>query len=207
MFLRIATDFVCPYCYVLDACLQKLREKEPDLCIQYIPFELTEPPLPRVDVRADPQRRARYERDLVPLCRSMGLPARLPPDVSPRPYTRKAFQALFLARLKELEQAWAHRVFRAYFEEERDIGETETLLALAEDVGLDPDELENALLFGDYDEPERASYHHAKYLLGVRRVPTLFVDQRRIEPEPRDFPDLPQWLRQEEPPVQMPPLP
>lgn len=196
MFLRVALDFVCPYCYVMEAYLQKLRKEGLDLCIQYIPFELTEPPHPRADIWADPQERALYERDLLPLCRSMNLPARLPPRISPRPYSRKAFQAMFMARLKRLEMEWAHRVFQAYFEEERDIGKTETLLDLAEDVGLDPVELNDALLFGEYDEPERGSFHHAKLVLEVQRLPTLFLGDCRMEPEPRDFLGLPQWLEQ-----------
>ena len=60
--IKIASDFVCPYCYVLEAMLEQVRP-ELDLAIEYLPFELTEPPKPQVDTYNDPERRARYARE------------------------------------------------------------------------------------------------------------------------------------------------
>ena len=45
--LKIASDFVCPYCYVLEAMIEQLQP-ELDVEIEYLPFELTEPPQPQV---------------------------------------------------------------------------------------------------------------------------------------------------------------
>ena len=46
--IKIASDFVCPYCYVLEAMIAQVRP-EVDVEIEYLPFELTEPPAERVD--------------------------------------------------------------------------------------------------------------------------------------------------------------
>ena len=117
--VKIASDFVCPYCYVLETMLDRLRP-ELEVEIEYLPFELTEPPAPQVDTYNDPERRKRYARELEPLCRQLGLKMCLPPQVTPRPYTRLAFRGLYLAREQGLEESYCRRVFRAYFEEERD---------------------------------------------------------------------------------------
>ena len=81
--LKIASDFVCPYCYVLEAMIAQVRP-EVDVEIEYLPFELTEPPAERVDTYNDPERRARYAKELEPLCEKVGLKMCLPPKVVPR---------------------------------------------------------------------------------------------------------------------------
>lgn len=196
--IQIASDFVCPYCYVLEALLERLQGEGLAIEAEYLPFELTEPPEPRVDTARDPERRARYARELAPLCRELGLPGRLPPGVSPRPYTRMAFQGLYLARELGREAAYVRRVFRGYFEEERDIGDLETLLALAGEAGVDPRALREALEDGRYAAGEREAVRRARETLGVRVVPTLFLNGRRLEGAVRSLEDLRAWLLEEE---------
>lgn len=43
--LIIVSDFVCPYCYWLETLLDRLGEQ---LEIIHVPYQLTEPPAPRV---------------------------------------------------------------------------------------------------------------------------------------------------------------
>ena len=66
--LKIASDFVCPYCYVLEAMIAQVRA-EVDVEIEYLPFELTEPPAERVDTYNDPERRAPTPRSWSPCVR------------------------------------------------------------------------------------------------------------------------------------------
>ena len=49
--LIIVSDFVCPYCYWLETLLDRLGEQ---LEIIHVPYQLTEPPAPRIDVWNDP---------------------------------------------------------------------------------------------------------------------------------------------------------
>ncbi len=192
--IKIASDFVCPYCYVLEAMLEQVRP-ELDLAIEYLPFELTEPPKPQVDTYNDPERRARYARELEPLCRQVGLQMCLPPKVVPRPYTRLAFQGLYEAREQGAEAAYCHRIFRAYFEEERDIGSLEELVSLAAEAGLDPETFRSALESGKWDSEEREAVRRGKQDLQVCVVPTLFLGEHRLEGGTQSVQELLDWLR------------
>lgn len=192
--IKIASDFVCPYCYVLEAMLEQVRP-ELDLAIEYLPFELTEPPKPQVDTYNDPERRARYARELEPLCRQVGLQMCLPPKVVPRPYTRLAFQGLYEAREQSAEAAYCHRIFRAYFEEERDIGSLEELVSLAAEAGLEPETFRSALESGKWDAEEREAVRRGKQDLQVCVVPTLFLGEHRLEGGTQSVQELLDWLR------------
>lgn len=191
--LKIASDFVCPYCYVLEAMLDRLKP-ELDIEVEYLPFELTEPPAPQVDTYNDPKRRARYAEELEPLCQQVGLKMCLPPKVVPRPYTRLAFQGLYEAREKNLEDAYCHRVFRAYFEEERDIGSLQELVSLAAEAGLDPEEFRTALENGVWEAKEQEAVRHAKQELKVQVVPTVFLGDHRLEGGAQSVEGLKDWL-------------
>ena len=192
--IKIASDFVCPYCYVLEAMLEQVRP-ELDLAIEYLPFELTEPPKPQVDTYNDPERRARYAHELEPLCRQVGLQMCLPPKVVPRPYTRLAFQGLYEAREQGAEAAYCHRIFRAYFEEERDIGSLEELVSLAAEAGLEPETFRSALESGKWDAEEREAVRRGKQDLQVCVVPTLFLGEHRLEGGTQSVQELLDWLR------------
>lgn len=192
--LKIASDFVCPYCYVLEAMIGQVRQEVGGIEIEYLPFELTEPPKPRVDTYNDPERRTRYAQELEPLCRKVGLKMCLPPNVVPRPYTRMAFQGLYFARAHGLEEAYCHRIFRAYFEEERDIGELGELLSLAAGAGLDPDAFRASLESGQWEAEEREAVRHAKQDLQVRVVPTVFLGGHRLEGGAQSVQELRDWL-------------
>lgn len=192
--LKIASDFVCPYCYVLETMIGQIRQEVGGIEIEYLPFELTEPPKPRVDTYNDPERRTRYAQELEPLCQRVGLKMCLPPNVVPRPYTRAAFQGLYFARAQGLEEAYCHRIFRAYFEEERDIGELEELLSLAAEAGLDPEALRASLESGQWAEEEQEAVRHAKQDLQVHVVPTVFLGEHRLEGGAQSVQELKDWL-------------
>lgn len=192
--VKIASDFVCPYCFALEALLRRLRLEGMELSIEHLPFELTEPTEPPVEVCGDPEPKLRYERDLAPLCREVGLTMHMPPGVSPRPYTRSAFQGLYLARELGREDDYVHRIFQGYFEEERDIADVETLFALAEEAGIPSQAFREALGDGRYASLEREAVRHAKEELEVRIVPTLFLGDRRLEGGAKSLHELKAWL-------------
>ncbi len=191
--LKIVSDFVCPYCYVLEALINQVRQ-ELDIEIEYLPFELSEPPAPQVDTYNDPERRSRYARELEPLCQRVGLKMCLPPNVVPRPYTRLAFRGLYIAREHGLEEAYCHRIFRAYFEEERDIGDLQELVSLAAEAGLEAAAFRAALESGQWEAEEKEAVRHAKQDLKVQAVPTVFLGEHRLEGGAQSAQELKDWL-------------
>lgn len=178
--ILFVTDFVCPYCLVAKEALRQALEEtgiQADIRIQ--PMELTEEPQERVDTYHDEKRKARYQV-LVEPARQLGLNMKLPPAVSPRPYTRLAFEGWHFAEEKGLGGAYGDLMYRAYFIEEKDIGDREVLVQLAERVGLEKDSFRQALLTGVYSEKQQKACEYSRKVLQVTGVPTIYADGQKV---------------------------
>lgn len=174
------SDYVCPYCLVAKEALKAALEATGlEAEITWQPFELTPEPKERVDTYHDETRRAHYQI-LVEPCRQLGLDMKLPPAVIPRPYTRKAFEGWYYACEKGRGKAYNDLVYRAYFIEEQDIGETGVLSALARRAGLEPAAFTAALESGAYSQREREAVDYARNVLKVQGVPSIYIDGERI---------------------------
>lgn len=191
--ITVVSDFVCPYCFWLEALMERLPEHPP---VRYAPFQLTRRGETQVDVAADPERRARYAQTLAPVCEALGLEMHLPPRVSPRPYTDLAFQGWYFARAQGAGDAFYERVFRAYFQEEQDIGDIGVLCALAQDVGLDAAALRGALEDGTYARAVEQDTDETQKQLEIRMVPTLVCGAHRLEGFVPDMETLQNWLEE-----------
>ena len=180
MELPIVIDFVCPYCYYLVALLDTVQDIFPHT-IRFHPNELTEESKPPVDVCSDPDRRARFGRTLAPACEKIGLDAKLPPNVCPRPYTRKAFEGFHFSEKQGLGNEYCRRVMRAYFAEERDIGSETVLAELAGEIGLDPALFLEAIKDGTYTQRQREAVRYARQTVKVEVVPTILRPGGRVQ--------------------------
>ena len=69
------------------------------------------------------------------------------------------------------------RLYRAYFSERRSVFDTDSLVALAKDAGLDAGEAREMLNGDAYSEDVDADIKEAR-LLGVSGVPFFVVDDR-----------------------------
>ena len=178
--ILFVTDFVCPYCLVAKEALdESLGELGLEARITLQPMELTPEPAPRVDTCHDERRKAHYQI-LVEPCRQMGLDMKLPPNVCPRPYTRLAFEGYFYAEEQGKGAAYADKVYRAYFIDEKDIGDMELLSDLAAESGLDREDFKQALIDGIYGKEEKEAVRHSREDLKVKSVPTIYIDGKEI---------------------------
>ena len=178
--ILFVTDYVCPYCLVAkEALRQALAETGIEAEILMQPLELTEEPKERVDTWHDETRRAHY-RILVEPARQLGLDMKLPPKVIPRPYTRLAFEGWYFAEKKGLGDAYSDLMYRAYFIEEKDIGDPEVLAALVQSLGLDPEEYRRALAEGVYSKEEKEAVAYSKDVLKVKGVPAIYINGRKV---------------------------
>ena len=96
---------------------------------------------------------------------------RLPP-VQPR--SRKALEAAEYARGEGRFDEVHEALFRAFFEDGKDIGIQEMLLEVGASIGLCLEDLGDALEEGRYTEKVLADEELARRL-GVSSVPTMFV--------------------------------
>ena len=67
------------------------------------------------------------------------------PTVSPYPYTNLAFQGLEFAKDHRKGNEYNDAVFRAFFQQSRDIGRIDVLADIAKEVGLDSEQFRAAL--------------------------------------------------------------
>jgi len=91
--------------------------------------------------------------------------------------TMDAHQLVHLARGYGLENAMLERLYRAYFTEERSVFDHDSLVALAEDVGLDPRVAREALEQNLFTEAVTADAEEAGFY-GATGVPFFVVAGR-----------------------------
>lgn len=178
--ILFVTDFVCPYCLVAKVALEEaLRETEIEARIRVQPLELTPEPMERVDVCHDEERKKRHQFLAEP-AKALGLDMKLPPSVCPRPYTRLAFEGMFYAREKGMDEKYADLVYRAYFEKEQDIGEPDILCGLAEQAGLDTAEFRKVLEDGTYTAKVKEEVANSRNVLKVTGIPAVYLNNQQI---------------------------
>lgn len=181
--ILFVTDFVCPYCLVAKVALEEaLKETQLEAAVRIQPLELTQEPKERVDTCHDQERKKRYQV-LVEPAQALGLDMKLPPAVCPRPYTRLAFEGMFFAREQGREEVYSDLVYRAYFEKELDIGETDILCGIAVQAGLDEAKFRQALEAGTYTEQVKKEVDYSRTVLQASGIPTIYINNEKISIE------------------------
>ncbi len=97
------------------------------------------------------------------------------PAVKPR--SRLAHEASKWAASNDRFDGYGEGIFRAYFEYGDDIGEIETLLEIAERIGLDKDSLNDSLRSGKHTETVLTEENYAADL-GITFVPAFVADRK-----------------------------
>ena len=142
-----------------------------------MPFELRPYPNPTLRPEGDYLQRAWSER-VYPLAQRMRVSVNLP-KVSPQPHTHLAFEGFQYAREHGKGNEYNHRVLKAFFVEDQDIGQVPVLTRLAGEVGLDEQEFEEALRTRRYRDAHQQALRHAYREAGVTGVP-MFVIGRQV---------------------------
>jgi len=168
--LRITaySDYVCPWCYIGLLRIEQLQREFP-VAVEWRPFEL-HPETPRAGAqlagRLGSRERARAYRDnitrwrdsVIMLAGESGLEMRMPGVVA---NSHLALEAAEFAREHGGFEAYHRGLFRAYFEEGRDLGDAEVLCESARACGVDDQGLRQALADERYaasiDEITRAA--------------------------------------------------
>ena len=144
-----------------------------------MPFELHPAPTPTRRPESD-YLQERWKQSVYPLAERLGVQMKLP-SISPYPYTNLAFQALEFAKGHGKADEYNDAVFRAFFQQSRDIGNPDVLAEIAQEVGLDAKALRIALEQGAYRERVQQLLHTAYERVGVTAVPTMIIGRQRLE--------------------------
>ena len=177
--IKVYSDYVCPYCFfgevVLERALQGIEDK---VQVEWMPFELRAYPNPTLKPE-EAYLRTTWQQSVYPMAEQLDINIVLP-KVSPQPYTHLAFEGYQYAKEKGLGEAYTHRMFRAFFQEEQDIGDIEVLCKLAKEIGLDVEEFKEALESGIYKEVHQQALRHAYEEAGITAVPTFIIGNKKV---------------------------
>ena len=184
MRIDIYSDTVCPWCYLgkrrFDLAVAARPQYEP--MVVWRPFELNpDVPVEGVDretfMAAKMPDQARLEQAHTELERqgeASGIRFRF--DLIGRvPNTRRSHLLIAHAARCGLQGVVKDRIMRAYFEEGCDIGDTEELVRLGSEAGLNAAEVRNALILRIGQDGVVAAERHAA-VLGISGVPTYIFD-------------------------------
>lgn len=185
MQIDIISDVVCPWCFIGKRRLERALAMRPELTasLSWRAFQLN-PDMPRDGI----------SRELYLSVKFKGAPAaeRFFANISAAgrgegidfaferirrtPNTLRAHRLIRLAASAGRAERIVEALFRAYFTEGLDIGDIETLAALAARAGLD--EIETRLyLAGDAGVREVRAEEHRARALGIHAVPCFVLDR------------------------------
>ncbi|MGF9758490.1 DsbA family oxidoreductase [Microvirga sp. 0TCS3.31] len=164
--------YVCPFCYLERPVLERVRaELGGNVEIDWRSFELRPEPEPTLDPNAEYLHRV-WNQSVYPMARERGLSLMKLPPVQPR--SRKAHQAAEYAREAGLLDAMNHALFKAFFEDGRDLADLEVLIGIGRSVGLDENGLRDALESSRYEERVLQDEHLARQI-GISGIPALII--------------------------------
>lgn len=169
--LTVFSDYVCPFCYLEEPDISAVRDAYGERVeIDYRAYELRPDPVPTLDPDGEYLHRV-WNTAVYPIAEALGMTLRLPPV---QPKSRRALEAVEYAHEEGRFSETHDALFRAFFQDGRDLDDLETLLEIGASAGLDEDELRRALDEGRYTEKVVADEGLAKRL-GVFSVPTVLV--------------------------------
>lgn len=172
--VEIFVDYVCPFCFLVEEAVAELqRDREVEVVIRS--FESRPNPVPTL--KPDNYLPRIWNGSVYPMARRLGVDINLP-TVSPQPRTARAFTVLQLANEHGVGQEYSTAIFRAFFEQNRDIGEDEVILDAATSVGLDRADAFQALESRERRSQQLADQEYAVDSVGVTAVPSVRVNGR-----------------------------
>ena len=186
MRVDIWSDIVCPWCYVgkrrFETALAAFDGRDA-IDIRHHSFQL-DPSAPRdrtssrgemlmKKYRLTPSQREATDARMQQIAAEEGLDYHL--DGTSTGNTLDAHQLVHLAREHGKQDAMIERLYRAYFTERGSVFDAGSLVSLAQDIGLDPDEAREALRDGRFVPAVHQDLELAQKI-GITGVPFFVLD-------------------------------
>jgi len=178
--LEVFSDYVCPWCYLNTARIQRLRQAYA-IDVRYVHFPLH----PKTPPEGLTLEELFADRDFDAQAAQAKMQALMEAEGLPYGERRMTFNS----RLAQELAVWARELpggeaihdvlFRAYFVEGRNIAQAGVLLAAAAEAGLDPEAAAEVINSRSRQRDVDADWRRCK-ALGVTGVPTYLADGRAI---------------------------
>ena len=188
--LDIISDPICPWCFIGKTELDRALEANPlhPFEIEWHPFQLN-PDMPRsgmdrveyLETKFGGQvGAAQAYAPIVARAEELGLKIDFP-AIERTPNTLNAHRLIHWAGLEGRQTPMVSALFRAYFQEGRDIGNDAVLIDIAEKLEMDPEMVAKLLTSdADVDDIKKRDAHAREK--GVTGVPTFIVGNRHAVP-------------------------
>lgn len=190
MKLDIMSDPICPWCFIGKTLLDRALEAEGDhpFAVEWHPFQLNpDMPAEGMDRREYLERKfggkdnaVRVYAQIAEHAEKEGVKMDLG-AIKRTPNTINAHRLIHWAGIEGKQNAVVDALFKAYFQDGRDIGDTEVLADIADTIGMDAS-LILRLLASDADTDDIQARDAHSREMGVNSVPTFIVGGRHAVP-------------------------
>jgi predicted DsbA family dithiol-disulfide isomerase len=183
--IDVVADVICPWCFLGKRRLDKALAQLPDIEVQVInrPFFL-DPSIPPegldrhayMAAKFGEARLATIHKPLEEMGARDGVPYQFD-KITRTPNSLDAHRLIRWAQQAEKQSAVVDALFMAYWNQGRDVGDHDTLVAIAAECGMDGSEVARLL---KQDTDKQAVYAEAQRAaeMGVTGVPTFILAQR-----------------------------
>jgi predicted DsbA family dithiol-disulfide isomerase len=185
--IKIASDVVCPWCYIgkknLTKAIDQLKDQF-DFHIHYLPFELA-PDMPPEgeDFRehitkkyGDWELFIRRARMVEEIGIETGIQFQIE-KLGPTPNTFQLHRIIQFSHQLGLQHRITEALFKAYFEDLIDLTKIENVINVVKAAGLDEDHV-RILLSGNEGVEEIRALQHNVRSMGITGVPYFIIDNR-----------------------------
>jgi predicted DsbA family dithiol-disulfide isomerase len=186
--LDIISDPICPWCFIAKAYLDRALEQRADhpFTIEWHPFQLN-PDMPAggMDRRTyleskfgGQDRAVQAYLPVVEHAAKAGLDIDLE-GIKTTPNTLDAHRLIYWAGIEGRQTPVVRALFKAYFQQGRDIGSRDTLIGIAVEAGLDRDMI-TRLMITDADLADTQARDQSLRDMGVNSVPTFIIAGQHV---------------------------
>jgi len=177
--VTVYSDYICPCCFIGKERVDRLEEKS-EIDVEWKGFEIhPETPPDGSDLASlgfNEAAAAAIRSRVLELSDEVGLKLNLPARVS---NSRLALQIAEFAKEKGQFKKYHDVVFRAYWQQGKDIGHREQLFSLAAQADLDLEELESYLASGKATDKLRQHLQEVRDY-GINGVPTFVIGDKMV---------------------------
>ncbi|MEQ7802791.1 disulfide bond formation protein DsbA [Priestia megaterium] len=171
-------DFVCPLCFLATKPLREVI-KEQKAEIEWKPFELRPEPDHQMEQIEDFLEKP-WNQSIAPLAQQLHVEINMP-SLPLVPRTHLAHEGFHFAKKHGQESAYADAVFKAYWEDEKDISQIEVLAEIADSLHLDKEIFTRILKERTFEQVHKNSLVYAYENAHVTEVPTLKIGSRVLK--------------------------
>jgi len=181
--IDVISDAICPWCYIgkrqLESALKRLDQDQLRFSVMWHPYQLN-PDMPaegadRATYRAakfgGAERAAAIDRRITETAATVGLEFHLE-KLTRTPNTLNAHRLIRFAAQQGVQDGVVEALFKAYFCDGADLGDSELLAAIGGTGGLDPDEVWKMLASEDGKREVLANDQMARNA-GIQGVPSF----------------------------------